>query len=72
MGVFRYAESDGSVHYSSKSIFVVESNRIDRFPICEQIDSGRLFQSWSIFDETRGMGVSRGAESNGGVRFSSK
>ena len=46
--------------------------RIDRFDYREAIDFDRLFETWSIFDETSDLGVFEGAESNGDVRISSK
>ena len=45
---------------------------IDRFDHCEQIDFGRLFETWSIFGEISDIGVFGGAESNGGFVFFGK
>ena len=69
IGVFRDAELNGGVRFFFK-IYIC--GRIDRFDNCDQIDSDRLFKSWSMFDETPDIGVFRGAESNFGVRSSFK
>ena len=50
------------------SKFELFRSLIDRF-IDFLIAFGRLFESLSIFDQTWDMGVFRGAESNGAIRF---
>ena len=54
--------------FASKSIFC---GRVDRFDHCEQINFGRLFETWSIFGETSDIGVFKDAESNDNILSSS-
>ena len=44
--------------------------RNDRFDLVDQIDFGRIFRTWSIFNENFDRGVFEGAESIGDISFS--
>ena len=58
-----------AVFFFRENRFLKSNRSIRHF---EAIDFDRHFETWSIFDETSDMGVFEGAESNGGVRISSK